>query len=504
MGKRHNKRTKFPNRANANPKVEGQTRDNSLLAVETPKPPYPNGDSHESTEEQKVEAKESNPLVVEASKPPCPNGDSHEHAEGQKVKAKESHEAETTLLLQRIDSLKASLKKLRLEEEYTFYESSKDFLSEILGKYHDIQTLIQKANISFEKLNYDLSAIIIDAKIFEKNFDVLCLFKSPAINKEAKDWFDSLSRALDMITKAMKGEKDEKLGRVPPTNFRACIKNSSQFDPIYTISVSTPIYRVKADSCTDEFFPIAWKGANSFSLHCKYLLNTEQKLKSALLTVLSESDTDKEIRNLCSPPTIDEAKDLITYICDCESTLADIESDIKEYDDFGRVDELESIESIISDIPRKLTEINNRLYNAKDQAEDRLSSVKKKFYKAGLSDLFKLYNDILKLISSFEKTDVATSRSEESQTWHGMLLKMKVTVTDYLNRLGIYENETVYENETIWNENMDFIEIMDGEEDDSKPEGQISKINSIGFHYMLPDKQKVFIEKTKVFVYRRS
>ena len=51
---------------------------------------------------------------------------------------------------------------------------------------------------------------------------------------------------------------------------------------------------------------------------------------------------------------------------------------------------------------------------------------------------------------------------------------------------------------------MDFIEIMEGEEDDSKPEGQISKINSIGFYYLLDGEKKVYIEKTKVFVYRKS
>ena len=77
-------------------------------------------------------------------------------------------------------------------------------------------------------------------------------------------------------------------------------------------------------------------------------------------------------------------------------------------------------------------------------------------------------------------------------------------MTDYLNRLGIYENETIIENETIWKDDMDFIEIMEGEEDDTKPEGQISKINSIGFHYIIDENKKEYIEKTKVFVYRKS
>jgi len=406
-------------------------------------------------------------------------------------------------LFERIKRLRDSLSTLRSEEEYSFYESSLEFLFDIKKRYTNIQTLIYKANISFEKLSNNISTIISDSKIFEKNFDVLCLFKSPDISKEAKDWFVSLTRALDLMEKAMKGETDEKLGRIPPTNFRACIKNSSQYDPIYTMSVSTPIYRVKADSCSDEFFPIAWKGANSFSLHSKYLLNTEQKLKTVLLNVLSESDIDKEINSDCLPPTIEGDKDPITFISELESKLEAIELDIK-CDTCESLEELDFIESFISNFPVKLTEINNLLYESKERVKNSLTSIEKQFYKTGLSDLFKMYNDISKLILSFEKTDAATLRDEESQSWHNLLLELKSKITDYLNRLGIYENETVIEDETIWDENMDFIEILEGEEDNSKPEGQISKINSIGFYYMQANGKKDYIEKTKVFVYRKS
>ena len=406
-------------------------------------------------------------------------------------------------LICKIADLHDLLNKLRSGEEYKFCESSAEFLLDAQKRYCSLQSLIQKANIAFESLNSSISTIIADTKIFEKNFDVLCLFKSPDINKEAEDWFLSLSKALDLMEKAVKGEIDEKLDRIPPSNFRACIKNSSKFDPIYTISVLTPIYRVKAGTCTDDFFPIAWKGANSFSLHSKYLLNTEQKLKSVLLKVLSESDNDKEIKSLCLVPPIVGDKEPQKYLEDIELRLSDIKSDI-EIKDYNNIEELKNIEESLQKFPDDLININSSLYETKEKLSDCISSVEKQFYKVALSDLFKMYNDIVKQILYFEKAEVETLCKEESQKWHDMLLGIKGKITDYLNRLGIYENKTVIENETIWQDDMDFIEIMEGEEDDNKPEGLISKINSIGFHYIDGENKKKYIEKTKVFVYRKS
>lgn len=480
MSKKHNNRNRRQSMANVNNVLDGPNSKNDSLQIEASMPaPHSLNETPTDTNEEPI-------AQMEVSADGCENNVNSNKA-----------------LFERINRLRDSLSTLRSEEEYSFYESSLEYLSDIKKKYNNIQTLIQKANISFEKFNYNISTIISESKIFEKNFDVLCLFKSPDISNEAKDWFVSLTRALDLMEKALKGETDEKLGRIPPANFRACIKNSSQYDPIYTMSVSTPIYRVKADSCSDEFFPIAWKGANSFSLYSKYLLNTEQKLKTVLLTVLPESDIDKAINADCLPPTIEGDKDPITFISELESKLDAIELDIK-CDTFESLEELDFIESFISNFPVKLTEINNLLYESKERVKDSLTSVEKQFYKTGLSDLFKMYNDISKLILSFEKTDAATLRGEDSQSWHNILLDLKLKTTDYLNRLGIYENETVIENATIWNENMDFIEILEGEEDNSKPEGQISKVNSIGFYYMQASGKKDYIEKTKVFVYRKS
>ena len=475
MSKKHNNRNRSQNMTNVINISEEQSGNNNTILVEASKPaPHANGEIVESLED-----KDEQPKVCDEQR--------------------EEIVSSNLSLFERTERLREFLNSIELDEEYSFYNSSKDLLSDIKYRYDSIRALIQKANIMFEKLNSDLSVVITDAKLFEKNFDVLCLFKSPDINEEAKDWFNSLSSALDLMKKAMEGQIDEKLGRVPPSNFRACIKNSSQFDPVYTMSVLTPIYRVKAGSCSEEFFPIASKGANSFSIHSKYLLNTELKLKSVLLTILPESENYKEICNLCSLPIIDGDKDLISYISDLKHKIEEIE----ESDD-KNVEDIESIESFVASFSNRCAEINNVLYESRERVKDILSSVEKQFYKAGMSDLYKLYNDISKLILFFEKTDVAALRNEESMTWHHMLLEIKSKITDYLNRLGIYENETVIENETIWNDRMDFIEIMEGEEDDSKPEGQISKINSIGFYYLLDGEKKVYIEKTKVFVYRKS
>ena len=405
--------------------------------------------------------------------------------------------------IHKIADLQELLSQIRSGEEYKFYESSAEFLLDAKKRYCNIQSLIQKANIAFESLNSDISTIIANTNMFEKNFDVLCLFKSPDINTEAEDWFLSLSEALDLMKKAKKGVKDERLGRIPPLNFRACIKNSSQFDPIYTMSISTPIYRVKVGCCSDDFFPYVRRVANSFSLHCKYLLNTEQKLKSVLLTILQESDKDKRIKDMCLIPTMGGDKEPNKYLEDIEEKLESIKTDI-EIKDYNSVEELETIKETLISFPNKLTEFNNILYEAKDKVTNYIAAVEKQFYKVALSDFFKMYNDITKLILSLEKKVAEASRNDEFQKWRNILLEIKSEMIDYLNRLDIYENDTIMENETIWNDDMDFIEIMEGEEDDSKPEGQISKINSIGFHYIGDRNKKEYIEKTKVFVYRKS
>ena len=49
---------------------------------------------------------------------------------------------------------------------------------------------------------------------------------------------------------------------------------------------------------------------------------------------------------------------------------------------------------------------------------------------------------------------------------------------------------------------MEHIDVLEGEEDSSKPLGMISKVSSYGFYHRLNDETKVYIEKTKVFIYR--
>ena len=85
----------------------------------------------------------------------------------------ENHQDEaqdTDAIMQKIANLQNLLNKLRSDEEYAFYVSSTEFLSDVKKRYNNIQSLIQKANIAFESLNSDISTIIADAKIFEKNF----------------------------------------------------------------------------------------------------------------------------------------------------------------------------------------------------------------------------------------------------------------------------------------------------------------------------------------------
>lgn len=406
-------------------------------------------------------------------------------------------------ILSRITDLKQDLERIESNNEYIFYKTTSNELVEIReNRLDQIIHLIQKANILFEQLIIDLTSIIANSNLFEKNFDVLCLFKSPDQSTEAKDWFDSLHRALELMDKAAKKEVDNGLGRIPPSNFRACIKSSSLFDPVYTISVSTPIYRVKTGACSEEFFPIAQKGANSFTMHTKYILNAEQKLKTTLLKVLSDSDEIKGINQLCILPVVNGGDNPIERMRKIRSCIETLEEHIS-IEDYECVDLVDVFDAEIHQFLDSLPELNNILYNAKDSLLNKVVSIEKNFYKTSLSDVFKLYNDISKMCISFEKTDLSMSENEESLRWQNILIDIKCKIIKYLNELGIYENETVKENETIWNDSMDFIDIIEGEEDNDKPEGQISKINSIGFYYLVHEEKK-YIEKTKVFVYRRG
>lgn len=406
-------------------------------------------------------------------------------------------------ILSRITNLKQDLERIESNNEYVFYKTTSNELVEIReNRLEQICHLIQKANILFEQLNIDLTSIVANSNLFEKNFDVLCLFKSPDQSTEAKDWFDSLHRALELMDKAAQNEVDDGLGRIPPYNFRACIKSSSLFDPVYTIAVSTPIYRVKPAACSEEFFPIAQKGANSFTMHTKYLLNAEQKLKSTLLKVLPDSAEIKAINQLCILPTVNGGDNPIERMREIRSGIETLKEHIS-IDDYESVNVLDDIDAQIHQFLDSLPELNNILYNAKETLLNRVVSIEKNFYRTSLSDVFKLYNDICKMCLSFEKTVLSMSENEEFLRWRNILIDIKCKIIGYLNDLGIYENETVKEDETIWNDSMDFIDIIEGEEDNDKPEGQISKINSIGFYYLVNEEKK-YIEKTKVFVYRRG
>lgn len=133
-----------------------------------------------------VEASIAEPHNIEEQK-----NETDEHV-SQSNFVEDSHQDEpqdNEALICKIADLHDLLNKLRSGEEYKFCESSAEFLLDAQKRYCSIQSLIQKANIAFESLNSSISTIIADTKIFEKNFDVLCLFKSPDINKEAEDWF---------------------------------------------------------------------------------------------------------------------------------------------------------------------------------------------------------------------------------------------------------------------------------------------------------------------------
>lgn len=388
------------------------------------------------------------------------------------------------------DAIHLAIEKIQSDEEYLFLTKTKGNIKEAIRTFEDLKTIIQKANIEYENVKSDIGSIIAESQLFEKNFDAICLFKSPDQSVEAKDWFSSLSNALLLMEKAAKGEIDEKLGRIPPSNFRACIRQSSQFDPVYSISISTPIYRLKPKACSELLSSFAIKVANSLSLQSKYLLNTEQELKSELLKVLSESQTCKDVAALQN--SIDKSE--------LEELMLNLDNSIGT----DNRDELEQLFSDVTKFQDGLEELNKSIYDQSCQITKTVSSLQDSFYKNSLKDFYKLFNDVSKLLRSFTSLDFSNINESEKEIWQSLLINLKSRVLKFLNYLSIYENEAVEEEVTIWNDSMDFIEILEAEEDDSKDEGLISKINSTGFYYKNADGEKTLIEKTKVFVYRKS
>lgn len=388
------------------------------------------------------------------------------------------------------DAIHHAIEKIQANEDYLFLIKTKENIKKSIEAFENLKTIIQKANIEYENVKSDIGSIIAESRLFEKNFDTICLFKSPDQSVEARDWFSSLSNALLLMEKASKGEIDEKLGRVPPSNFRACIIQSSQFDPVYSIPISTPIYRLKSNACPESLSAFAMKVANSLSMQSKYILYTEQELKSELLKVLSESQTYKDIVALQSSIDKSELEELILNLDNCIGT--------------DNKDELEHLSSEVTKFQNKLEELNKSIYDQSFQITKTVSSLRDSFYKNSLKDFYKLFNDVSKLLRSFTTIDFSNIDEFEKEIWQSLLINLKSRVLKFLNYLSIYENETVEEEVTIWNESMDFIEILDGEEDDSKDVGLISKINSIGFHYRNADGERTLIEKTKVFAYRKS
>lgn len=399
-------------------------------------------------------------------------------------RSKQKREESAKLLAE----LQEKLKYISNNQEYQYNVNIISEIDSIIQQYQYIKTKIEEANIFFEERVAKFNDLISDSDFFEKSFDMMCLYQNPLDSEDSANWFSSLKRALRMMDLAIDDKIDETIGRVPPKSFRACIKQSSVTEMINTLSTNTPVFRVKEQN-TVECKPLLQEVASMLYSSSKWLLNVEQKLKGTLLKSMPQSDISKSVKEIL---TYRDTHDIVNSI---ERILYPFTGTIVSKEDVDKC--LRHANECVNELP----EWNRQLYEYKVNLSAYVEKLTKQLYHSSVVDLFKLLNAIYRLLEAAGKS-VHDAENETLIKIRKFLVNLKSIIVDFLISLDIYENEEVIENKTIWNDEMEHIDVLEGEEDSSKPLGMISKVSSYGFYHRLNDETKVYIEKTKVFIYR--
>lgn len=369
-------------------------------------------------------------------------------------------------------------------EEFCNYVETQKRLDTTINSLRLLMLTVRNSAFGFQNFLADFNDLITQSGWIRKDFDIIGLFQNPDESIIAKDWFESIIRGVELVDKAAKCEVDSDLGRVPPRTFRACLKLASRFDPVTTLSTLTPMFTLKKELSDATLAYAIQRCATGFYNYAKWMLSTERKITVELLKTLNLTEEIDVLYNSLRSSAKEKLsriyRELSTSICELSSNDIDWLETASEH----------------------LIEESGNLYDKTEHYSAAKSLLKKSFFKIALSDIFKMYNDISKAIDKFAKDTKDIVASEDKEVWNDLMFKMKNRIEEFLASLDIYKNPAVIEDVTIWDDTMDYVEIIDAEEEEGRELGMISQVHSIGFYVANGEGPKDYIEKTKVTVYR--
>lgn len=369
-------------------------------------------------------------------------------------------------------------------DEFCNYDKTQKRLFATINSLKLLMLTVRSGAFGFQKFSADFNDLITQSGWIRKDFDIIGLYQNPDESVIAKDWFESIIKGVELVDKAAKGEVDSDLGRVPPRTFRACLKLASRFDPVTTLSTLTPMYTLKKELLDATLAYAIQRCATGFYNYAKWMLSTERKITAELLKTLNLNEEIDVLYNSLGS----SAKEILSRIYgELSTSICEISS--------NDINWLETASE-------HLIEESGVLYDKVEQYSATISSLKKSFFKAALSDMFKMYNDVSKAIDKFAKETKDIVASEDKEVWKDLMFKMKNRIEEFLVSLDIYRNPEVIEDVTIWDDTMDYVEIIDADEEEGHELGMISQVHSIGFYVAYGEGSKDYIEKTKVTVYR--
>lgn len=409
---------------------------------------------------------------------------------------KEAAQALKKIPAVRVKDLQEILDGILASEEFKNHVETQSKLEATLGKLREAILIVRRGAFEFQTFSTEYNDLITKSDWTKKEFDVIGLYQNPTESEIAKDWFNSIASALDLINKSVNGETDEKLGRVPPCNFRACLKMASHSDSVITLSTLTPIYRLKKALTDVALSDSVQPGVTELYTYSKWILSTEKRIIAELLKALKLEDRITEVENKLNSSVrghISRLHDELSLYGTSDIQPDESESTISD-------DDVELMQTA----RESLVEDSRELYNQDEELTATIGSLRKSFFKGALSDLYKMFNALCKTIDRFNAATRQIQDSEDKEIWNGLLLKIKNRIEAFLGTLNVYKNPDVFENTTVWNDTMEYVEILDAEDDDTHEHGMISQVHSIGFFIANSDGEKEYIEKTRVSVYRNT
>lgn len=403
-------------------------------------------------------------------------------------------ECEENEIIIQYDKVASLIDSFFKSEPYIEYEKLSSEFTESKRKFHDCVSLVRKGAIEYQLFLEEYNGILGRISWLGKEFDFIRLFQNPSENEISKDWFESIARALVLIEKSGQEEVDDKLGRIPPKNFRACLKLVSKQEMVATLPTLTPIYTLKNPLDSEVMTTSVRNSIKTFYNNAKWLLSSERKITSELVKSL-KAESDYSIENI-------NESEIVSKMRVIQSRLQAYGSSEEEKKEAFATFDKDEFDAVVNAQNLLTGEIHN-LYQKNEELKVFSEGLKKSFLKSALADIYRLSNELDKVGEKFDKETTSLTEDINKDYWQSQLIELKSSVIKFLSKLDIYENPRVVKEETIWDDTMDYLEPIEAVDDAEKPLGLVCEVRSTGFYYQSGD-EKEYIERTKVILYRNN